>query len=281
MSDVSEVVALSAKPIILAIDTSTERLGVALLHGDVCAYRHLQLGTGHANQVLGVVEELLQECGINRAALDAIAVCRGPGGFTGLRIAIGVAQGLALALDRPVVPVSGLRVLAAAASGFAGPPEPPEPREPREPPESMGATAATRANAPGPVVAVIDARMGEFYAAAWKDAAAAWAGAAPLFAEALLKPESLIEQVGQFVGPGVIALAAAGGSGKAQVPDGSAERSRSTLMGAEVEATWPDARVLAWLGRQGLLAGEGVPAEAAQPVYLRDQVAVPSVVRLA
>ena len=274
MSDVSEVVALSAKPIILAIDTSTERLGVALLHGDVCAYRHLQLGTGHANQVLGVVEELLQECGINRAALDAIAVCRGPGGFTGLRIAIGVAQGLALALDRPVVPVSGLRVLAAAASGFAGPPEP------REPPESMGATAATRANAPGPVVAVIDARMGEFYAAAWKDAAAAWAGAAPLFAEALLKPESLIEQVGQFVGPGVIALAAAVGSGKTQIPDGSAERSRPTLMGAEVEATWPDARVLAWLGRQGLLAGEGVPAEAAQPVYLRDQVAVPSVVRL-
>ena len=275
MSDVSEVVAVLAKPTILAIDTSTERLGVALLHGDVCAYRHFQLGTGHANQVLGVVEELLQECGINRAALDAIAVCRGPGGFTGLRIAIGVAQGLALALDRPVVPVSGLRVLAAAASGFAGPPEPPEP------PEPMGAMAATRANAPGPVVAVIDARMGEFYAAAWKDAPAAWADAAPLFPEALLKPESLLEQVGQFVGPGVIALAAAGGSGKAQVPDGSAERSRPTLMGAEVEATWPDARVLAWLGRQGLLAGEGVPAEAAQPVYLRDQVAVPSVVRLA
>lgn len=271
MSGVSEVVALSAKPTILAIDTSTERLGVALLHGDVCAYRHLQLGTGHANQVLGVVEELLQECGINRAALDAIAVCRGPGGFTGLRIAIGVAQGLALALDRPVVPVSGLRVLAAAASGFAGPPEPPEP---------IGAMAATRANAPGPVVAVIDARMGEFYAAAWKDSAAAWAGAAPLFPEALLKPESLMEQVGQFVGPGVIALAAAGRSGKAQVPDGSAERSRSTLMGAEVEATWPDARVLAWLGRQGLLAGDGVPAEAAQPVYLRDQVAVPSVARV-
>ena len=272
MTGVSELAVVSAKPTILAIDTSTERLGVALLHGEACAYRHLQLGTGHANQVLGLVEELLQECGVARAALDAIAVCRGPGGFTGLRIAISVAQGLALALDRPVVPVSGLRVLAAAASGFAGPPEPREP---------MGSMAATRANAHGPVVAVIDARMGEFYAAAWKDAVAAMAGAAPLFPEALLKPESLIEQVGQFVGPGVIALAAAGGSGKAQVPDGFAERSQSTLMGAEVEATWPDARVLAWLGRQGLLAGEGVPAEAAQPVYLRDQVAVPSVVRLA
>lgn len=247
MSDISNVATASAQPTILAIDTSTERLGVALLHGEVCGYRHLQLGTGHANQVLGLVEELLQESDIDRGQVDAIAVCRGPGGFTGLRIAIGVAQGLALALDRPVVPVSSLRVLAAAATG------------------------------PGPVVAVIDARMGEFYAAAWIDAAAAFAGAAPLFPEALLKPEALMEQlaqlsgsatgvfvgqfVGQFVGPGVTALAV-------------------TALAA-VEPTWPDARVLASLGRQGLLAGEGVPAEAAQPVYLRDQVAVPSVGRVA
>ena len=263
MTGMSCVAAASAKPTILAIDTSTERLGVALLHGEVCVYRHLQLGTGHANQLLGLVEELLQECGIDRAELDAIAVCRGPGGFTGLRIAIGVAQGLALALDRPVVPVSGLRVLAAAASGFAGPP------------------AVTGDTVPRPVVAVIDARMGEFYAAAWKDAAAAWAGAAPLFPEALLKPQTLIQQAGQFVGPGVIALAAAVGSAKAPFPDESAGYGRPLLMGAEVAATWPDARILALLGRQGLLAGEGVPAEAAQPVYLRDQVAVPSVGRLA
>ncbi len=263
MTGMSCVAAASAKPTILAIDTSTERLGVALLHGEVCAYRHLQLGTGHANQLLGLVEELLQECGIDRAELDAIAVCRGPGGFTGLRIAIGVAQGLALALDRPVVPVSGLRVLAAAATGFAGAP------------------AVTGDTVPRPVVAVIDARMGEFYAAAWKDAAAALAGAPSLFPEALLKPQTLIQQAGQFVGPGVIALAAAVGSAKTPFPDESAGYGRPLLMGAEVAATWPDARILALLGRQGLLAGEGVPAEAAQPVYLRDQVAVPSVGRLA
>jgi tRNA threonylcarbamoyladenosine biosynthesis protein TsaB len=252
MSAVSGVAAELAQPTILAIDTSTERLGVALLHGEVCAYRHLQLGTGHANQVLGLVEELLQECVIDRTAIDAIAVCRGPGGFTGLRIAIGVAQGLALALDRPVVPVSGLRVLAAAATGAGG----------------------------RPVVAVIDARMGEFYAAAWTDAAAAAAGAAPLCPEALLKPEALVAQVGQlvgsadgalggqFVGPGVTALAADG-------------HGLVSLMDVTVEPAWPDARLLAALGRQGLLAGEGVSAEVAQPVYLRDQVAVPSVGRVA
>ena len=258
MSGVSEVAAVSAKPTILAIDTSTERLGVALLHDEVCGYRHLQLGTGHANQVLGLIEELLQECAVDRTQVDAIAVCRGPGGFTGLRIAIGVAQGLALALDRPVVPVSSLRVLAAAATG------------------------------PGPVVAVIDARMGEFYAAAWIDAAAAFAGAAPLFPEALLKPEALMEQlaqlsgsatgvfVGQFVGPGVTALGVAALAGVEPTwPD-----ARVLAWPDAGVLAWPDARVLAFLGRQGLLAGEGVPAEAAQPVYLRDQVAVPSVGRV-
>jgi len=256
MSGVSEVAAVSAKPTILAIDTSTERLGVALLHGEVCGYRHLQLGTGHANQVLGLVEELLQESDVDRGQVDAIAVCRGPGGFTGLRIAIGVAQGLALALDRPVVPVSSLRVLAAAATGATG---------------------------SGPVVAVIDARMGEFYVAAWIDAPAALAGAPALFPEALLKPEALLEQlaqlsgsakglfVGQFVGPGVTALA---------LTELALTALAVTALAA-VEPTWPDARVLAFLGRQGLLAGQGVPAEMAQPVYLRDQVAVPSVGRVA
>jgi len=262
MSDLFNVAAVSAKPTVLAIDTSTERLGVALLHGEVCGYRHLQLGTGHANQVLGLVEELLQESDVDRGQVDAIAVCRGPGGFTGLRIAIGVAQGLALALDRPVVPVSSLRVLAAAATG---------------------SNEAAMTTASGPVVAVIDARMGEFYAAAWIDAPAALAGAPSLFPEALLKPEALLEQlaqlsgsaeevfVGQFVGPGVTALAL--------TALGVTALAVTAL--AAVEPTWPDARVLASLGRQGLLDGQGVPAEMAQPVYLRDQVAVPSVGRVA
>lgn len=245
--------AANSRPTVLAIDTSTERLGVALLHGEACAVRHLQLGTGHANHVLGLVEELLRETGVTRAEVKGIAVCRGPGGFTGLRIAMGVAQGLALALDRPVVPVSGLRVLAAAAVPGSG-----------------------------PVLAVIDARMGEFYAAGWADAEAARTGKAPLLAEALWKPEALLEQaellrqaaeleqaalIGsrwQLVGPGVPALLAAGATLDPTLP-------------GDAEPTWPDAGVLAALGREGLLAGEGVPAEAAQPVYLRDQVAVPSV----
>ena len=102
----------SSQPTVLAIDTSTERLGVALLQGERCVFRHLQLGTGHANQVLGLVEALLQETGVARAQVDALAVCRGPGGFTGLRIAMGVAQGLALGAYLQVIPVDTLMVVA-------------------------------------------------------------------------------------------------------------------------------------------------------------------------
>ena len=232
-------------PTILAVDTSTERLGVALLHGDTSVHRHLELGTGHANVALSVIDEVLAEAGVDRTNIDAIAVCRGPGGFTGLRIAMGIAQGLALALEVPVVPVSGLRVLAAAA------------------PAGM------------PVLALIDARMGEFYAAAWSDRAAAAADAPPLLPECVAGPEVLLESLveagwpagqGAAVGPGVA----------------SGLLAKKSPVGASLLAIpgWPDARVLAQLGRADLLRGKGVPAEDAQPVYLRDRVAVPSIPRV-
>ena len=82
-------------------------------------------------------EALLAEAGVAKSALDVIAVGRGPGAFTGVRLAIAIAQGIALALDRPVVPVSTLAALALQARG------------PR-------------------VLAAIDARMGEVYAGAFR-----------------------------------------------------------------------------------------------------------------
>lgn len=222
---------------ILAIDTSTERLGVALLHGTRCIERQLQLGTGHANQVLGLVAEVLAEAGLPLSAMDAIAFSRGPGAFTGLRIAIGVAQGLALALECPVVPVSGLRVLAAGVT------------------------------LPGPVLAIIDARMGEFYAASWLSGAAAFAGAPAVLPESLLQPGALHTQcasleVWHAVGPGWPALGAT-----AQAPGG----------GGPWVATWPEVGVLARLGRAGFARGEGCDPVDALPVYLRDQVAKPAI----
>ena len=92
----------------------------------------------HAELSLPWAEELLAEAGLARSQLDAIALGRGPGAFTGVRLAIAIAQGIALALDRPLIPVSTLQVLALRAPAEAA-----------------------------HVLSSIDARMGEVYAACY------------------------------------------------------------------------------------------------------------------
>ncbi|KFN51409.1 tRNA (adenosine(37)-N6)-threonylcarbamoyltransferase complex dimerization subunit type 1 TsaB [Arenimonas composti] len=97
---------------LLAIETATEACSVAVyVDGDV-RERHELAPRMHTKRVLPWAEQLLAEAGIGKSQLDAIAVGRGPGAFTGVRLAIALAQGLALALDRPVLPVSTLAVLA-------------------------------------------------------------------------------------------------------------------------------------------------------------------------
>ena len=124
---------------LLAFETATEACSVALyLDGEV-RERFEVAPRRHAELALPMAQALLDEAGIARAQLDAIAVGRGPGAFTGVRLAIALAQGIALALDRPVVPVSTLAVLAAGAP----------------------------ADGPARILAAIDARMGEVYAGAF------------------------------------------------------------------------------------------------------------------
>ena len=91
---------------LLAIETATETVSVALeLNGEVHE-RYLHAPRQHAELLLPWVEELLAEAGVGFSVLDAIAFSRGPGSFTSLRIGIGVVQGLAWASDCPVIPVS-------------------------------------------------------------------------------------------------------------------------------------------------------------------------------
>ncbi len=100
---------------ILTLDTSTEQCSCALLCGTDIQARSEWAPRRHAELLLPMAEALLAEAGLTPRQLDAVAFGRGPGSFTGLRIACGVAQGVALAADIPALPISSLAALAQAA----------------------------------------------------------------------------------------------------------------------------------------------------------------------
>ena len=122
--------------ILLAFETSTEACSVALWIDGEVRERFDVVPRRHAELALPWAEQLLADAGIARSRLDAVAVGRGPGAFTGVRLGVALAQGIALALDVPVLPVSTLAALAAQATGDR-------------------------------VLAAIDARMGEVYVGAF------------------------------------------------------------------------------------------------------------------
>jgi tRNA threonylcarbamoyladenosine biosynthesis protein TsaB len=216
---------------LLALDTSTEACSVALLHEQRVLARHEVIPRLHAQRLLPMIGEVLAEAGIALGALDAIAFGRGPGAFTGVRIAIGVVQGLAFALQRPVLPISDLAVLAQRAH---------------------------REHAATQVAAAIDARMDEVYWGCYRlqEGEMRLAGA-----EAVLPPERAglpREARGEWFGAGT------GWGYAARLPVTPAALDASLL---------PHAEDLLALARFAWSRGEGLPADAAQPVYLRDRVA--------
>jgi hypothetical protein len=100
---------------LLALDTATEACSVALLHDGKVTSHYEVIPRLHAQKLLPMIKQLLADAGVALSAVDAIAFGRGPGAFTGVRIAIGVVQGLAFALERPVLPISNLAALAQGA----------------------------------------------------------------------------------------------------------------------------------------------------------------------
>lgn len=124
---------------LLAFELSTEACSVALHVQGRVLERFEIAPRRHAALALPWAETLLEEAGLKRSQLDAIALGRGPGAFTGVRLAIAIAQGIALALDRPLLPVSTLQALALRAPDDAG-----------------------------DILAAIDARMGELYVARYR-----------------------------------------------------------------------------------------------------------------
>ncbi len=98
---------------LLAIDTSTQLAGLALFDGAVVAELAWVAGRKHSSQLLPQVEQLLTLVGLDVSAVTAIAAAVGPGSFTGVRVGLAAAQGLAVALDRPAYGISTLDILAA------------------------------------------------------------------------------------------------------------------------------------------------------------------------
>ncbi|PIF06611.1 MAG: tRNA (adenosine(37)-N6)-threonylcarbamoyltransferase complex dimerization subunit type 1 TsaB [Draconibacterium sp.] len=97
---------------ILHIETSTEVCSVALAqNGKLIALKESTQGLKHAELLTVFVETVFSECGIPVSALDAVAVSKGPGSYTGLRIGVSVAKGLCYALDIPLIAVSSLDIL--------------------------------------------------------------------------------------------------------------------------------------------------------------------------
>lgn len=100
---------------LLALDTATEQCSVALLHDGGLTERKVQTARGHAELILPMIETVLDEAGVLLRECDALAFGRGPGAFTGVRIAVAVAQGLAFGASLPVIAISNLAAVAQQA----------------------------------------------------------------------------------------------------------------------------------------------------------------------
>ncbi|MBY6049870.1 tRNA (adenosine(37)-N6)-threonylcarbamoyltransferase complex dimerization subunit type 1 TsaB [Vannielia litorea] len=116
-----------ADPTLLAFDTSGPHIAAAVLqHGTVVAQRHEPMKRGQAENLMPILEELLAEAGLAWADLTALGVGIGPGNFTGIRISVAAARGLALGLGIPAVGVSSFELARAAESGTVHLPAPRE-----------------------------------------------------------------------------------------------------------------------------------------------------------
>jgi tRNA threonylcarbamoyladenosine biosynthesis protein TsaB len=221
---------------ILAIDTATENCSVALVIDDTYFVRREVAPRDHTKKILPMVDEVLKEAGIGLSDLDALAFGRGPGSFTGVRIGIGIAQGLAYGADLPMIPVS---TLAAMAQG------------------SYRLHQATH------VATAIDARMSEVY---WARYVRQDNGDWQLNDnEMVIAPELLAEQ--SVIDGHQWCQAGTGWAAYAEPLSGLKFATQSG------EMLYPDAEDIAFLAKFAFAKGEMVSVENSSPVYLRDTVA--------
>jgi tRNA threonylcarbamoyladenosine biosynthesis protein TsaB len=221
---------------ILAIETSSELASAALWHEGVVTSAEAAGVVTHSQSILPMVQSLLAAAGIKLAHCDAIAFGSGPGSFTGVRTACGIAQGLAYGANLPALPTVTLLALAQACRDKAGASD---------------------------VLAVLDARMGEVYWAQYKfDQAWQIVVAPTLSAPAQVVPTGDVAACGN----GLRAYAA--------------EFSSRPFFSDEFMDSVPHAAHIAHLAALAFSRGLAVPAQAAEPLYLRNKIALTTSERL-
>lgn len=238
---------------LLSLETSTDRGGFCLWSGSVDAGQlspdqvlsvTCPTGQPHAETLLPLLRGALAEVGWQLNDLDAIIYDAGPGMFTGLRVAAALAQGLAVAIEKPLVPVSSLEALAESAYQLTGDTH---------------------------VLTLLDARMSQIYAAAWQNTADL--GWQPTLNPCLVNPDAL----SALAIPD--ACRAVAGTALNEYPEAAAWCREAGLKDAQ--ARHPTAEALALVGVVRYLRGEWQDPADAVPVYVRDRVALTTAERLA
>jgi tRNA threonylcarbamoyladenosine biosynthesis protein TsaB len=225
---------------ILALDTATELCSAALYVEGDCRVREDARPRGSGELILGMVAELLAEAALSLGQLDAIAFGRGPGGFTGVRLAVAVAQGLGFAAGLPLLPVSDLRALAQLAL-----------RQPGAPPR---------------VLVCQDARMAQVYWACYE------AGSAAPGSLLERQPEALDFPAGVRLPPRWSEAPVCGAGSGFEAYAAALQALAGPALAPVFGHFRPHAREIAGLAAIDGLASAVAP-ELAQPVYLRDEVA--------
>jgi len=233
---------------IIAIETATEACSAALLiekDGKQSLYKRYQLAPReHTKLILPMLDEVLAEADLKIADVDAIAFGRGPGAFTGLRIATGIAQGLALSIDKPTLPVSSLQAMALAAKN-----------------------ETSSSNNNQSIVVAIDARMGEVY---WAEYQLVNNSVEQIGKEQLSQPEEMFKKVDSLAKDNSITVI---GSGWDEYMKAFQESNNNATALQQLPEKFPDAADVAQLALMAFRKGETQSIEDAQPVYLRNNVA--------
>jgi tRNA threonylcarbamoyladenosine biosynthesis protein TsaB len=230
---------------LLSLETATDRGAFALWSGDVVSFKasttschvfNCPAGQPHAETLLPAVRDALNTLGWTLDSLDAIVFDAGPGMFTGLRVSAALAQGLAVALVKPVIPVSSLEVLAEATR------------------EQTGMTT---------LLTLLDARMNQVYAGGWALTETGWCA---LFEACLVNPDSL-DQLPMLSEP-----YAATGTGIDEYPAVKTWLNQQDVVDTCVR--YPTAEALVRLGAVRFASGQLTDPADAIPVYVRDRVAL-------